>query len=198
MGLDITLLAVPKEVEAILKKAEGKVDSEYSDVIFHLPRAFQENLQDFGHPDWIEFKVDAQNLAKQYPKGRFHTKFYIDTYKTYGVLDYLITKAKSIDFHHSNSFFYDGIEFENCKSSVGFSLMYWDLKILEKKKKVLDEVSFKDLLAYYDFKKMTDTGVYKIEQLHNKIEALRNVFMKLKFFLREASKLKGYVLILKG
>ncbi|QXP55097.1 DUF1877 family protein [Cellulophaga sp. HaHa_2_95] len=198
MGLDLALLAVPKEAENILKKAERKIDTEYSDIIFHLPRAFQDDFQDFGHSDWSEFKNDAQDLVKNYPEGNFDSKFYINTNRTYGVLDYLIAQRENVGINDSNSFFYDGIKFENCKSGQGFSLIYWDLNVLQKKKKILDSLSFEKLYTFYDFRKMIDEGVYKIEQVNENIEELQNVFIEVKKFLKYAIELKGYVLVLKS
>jgi len=198
MGLDLALLAVPKEVENILKKTERKLNSEYLNLIFHLPKAFEEDFKDFGHSDWIEFKKDAKNLMKFYPEGMFNSKFYIDTNRTYEVLDYLITQRENVDFNHSNYFFYDGIDFSHSKSGQGFSLKYWDLDFLQKKKRILDSISFEELYMFYDYRKMVDEGVYKIEQLNENTEEIRNLLLEVKTFLKNALKLKGYVFILKS
>lgn len=199
MAIDLCLLAVPKEIEHILQKAEQKRDSEYGDVIFSLPSAFESNFIDFGHPDWIEFKKDAQDLLKYYPEGKFLSKFYFDTNRTYQVFDYLVAKRENSikNFKDSSPFFYDGIKHPTCQSGQGFSLLYWDLDTLYRKKAVFDSISFESLYKLYDYENMVNEGVYKIEQIHEKVSELQKMFIETKLFLESAFILNGYVLVMK-
>lgn len=199
MGLDVYLLAVPKEVESILKKVEQKQASEYCDAVFSLPRAFENDFVDFGHPDWIAFKKDAQDLVQYYPKNKFDSKFYMDTNRTYGIFDYLLAKRENSVRHFKDAtpFFYDGIKHNTCESGQGFKLIYWDLEILQKKKELFDAISFEELYELYDFKNMVAECVYKIEQLNQATEELQDMFNKIKTFLENAIELQGYVLVFK-
>lgn len=199
MAIDLCLLAVPKEVEHILKKATENGDSEYCDAVFSLSDALKNNFTDFGHPDWIELKKDAQDLLKYYPNNTFDSKFYLDTHRTYEVFNYLIAKRENSikHFKDSSPFFYDGIQHTTCTSGQGFSLVYWDLNLLRKKKALFDTISFERLFKSYDYEHMVTEGVYKIEQIHEKVDELENMFIKIKQFLENALALNGYVLVMK-
>ncbi|MGH1384486.1 hypothetical protein [Kordia sp.] len=199
MAIDLCLLAVPKEVEYILKKAAQNRDSEYCDAVFSLSNALKNNFTDFGHPDWIEFKNDAQDVLKYYPESTFDAKFYLDTNRTFQVFDYLFAKRENSVRHFKDAtpFFYDGIKHATCQSGQGFDLLYWDVAILHKKKDLFDSVSFENLYKLYDYENMLDEGVYKIQQLHGKTEELRNLFAEIKLFLENALTLNGYVLVKK-
>ncbi|WP_430410759.1 DUF1877 family protein [Kordia sp.] len=199
MAIDLCLLAVPKEVEYILKKATKNRDSEYCDAVFSLPHAFENDCTDFGHSDWIEFHKDAQDLVKYYPESTFHSKFYLDTNRTYKIFDYLLAKNENAtkNFRDVTPFFYDGIKHDVCESGQGFPLVYWTINMLRNKKKVLDSVSFEDLYKLYDYKNMVDEGVYKIEQLHEKTDELLKIFNETKMFLENALAVNGSVLVIK-
>ncbi|WP_298517223.1 DUF1877 family protein [uncultured Kordia sp.] len=199
MAIDLCLLAAPKEVENILTKAIVHQDSEYPDAVFALSSALENNFTDFGHPDWIELKKDAQDVLKYYPEEKFNSKFYLDTNRTFQMFDYLIAKREDSVRHFKDAipFFYDGIKHATCISGQGFGLLYWDLDILRKKKSLLDAVSFEEFYEVYDAENMIAEGVYKIEQLQGKTEELRTMFTKIKQFLEHALTLKGYVLIIK-
>ncbi|WP_299222609.1 hypothetical protein [uncultured Aquimarina sp.] len=199
MGLDLSLLAIPKEGEIILKKAELKKGSEYSDILFSLPRAFDDNFTDFGHPDWIEFKNDARNLATYYPEKKFLKKFYIDTIRTYEVFDYIFAKIENDErnFKESEPFFYDGIKCDYSISGQGYPLKYWDIEILQKKKTLIDSLNFKEFFENYNFRKMVNEVVYKIEQINNHPEKIEQIFNDVKKFMEYAVELDGYVLVFK-
>jgi hypothetical protein len=200
MAIDLSLLAIPKEGQVILKKAKNKIDSEYSDIIFLLPEAFKKDFKDFNHPDWIEFKSDAQNLAKKYPNKIFLKKFHLETNRLYEVFDYLFAKIKDSkkDFREMTPFFYDGVEFDSCISGQGQILKYWDTKTLKKKKELIESINFDNFYKNYDFETMTKEGVYKIKQINSHKKSIELLFNELKDFIKNAIKLDGLVLILKS
>ena len=71
MGVDLSLLAVPKEGKLLTEKSRSKFCTEYKDLLFFLHGAYKKDFVDFGHPDWIEFRQDAQELQNHYPNQRF-------------------------------------------------------------------------------------------------------------------------------
>ncbi|MBC6994940.1 DUF1877 family protein [Neolewinella lacunae] len=194
MGLDLSMTAVPIEMKNIFSKVIEKRESEYPSIIFSLPRAFKTDFCDFGHPDWIEFKKDAQMLLEYYPNKQFDNKYYFDSNRTYDALDYLISK-KINDYNYT--FFGDGIEFKESLGVQGRTLKYWDIKILRRKSKLVEKIESGDLMKHYDFEKMEKLGVYKISQINCHKENVEEVFINLKSFLSEAIQLNGYVLIIK-
>lgn len=200
MAIDISLVAVPKEAFFILEKAAMHPDSEYCDAVFGFDRALQNTLTDFGHPDWIAFKKDAQDLLQHYPNGKFDARFYVDTERTYEVFDYLFAKKEDSvrHFKDSDPFFYDGIQHPSCTSGQGFKLIYWDATILRNKKVLFDSVSFENLSKLYDYENMVGEAVYKIEQLHGNTEKLQRMHADIQLFLENALKLNGYVLVMKS
>lgn len=107
MGLDLTLLAVAKEFEHILRKVELKQSFECADVIFQLTNAFENDFIDFEDGDRIEFKNGAPDLVKCYPESKCHPKFYLDTKRVYEVFDYLRAKRNNLEQNSrdSNLFF---------------------------------------------------------------------------------------------
>jgi len=194
MGLDLSLTAVPIQAKSILQKAIEKKDSEYPDILFHFPRVFQSDFEDFGHPDRIEFKKDAASLLKYYPFKKFEKIYYLETNRKYGVLDYLIAQHRN---NTESTFFYDGIDFEISKGGQGHILKYWDQRIIGAKKALIDKIQYEDLIKHYDYKKMDLQGVYKISQINEQKDSIKTIFQKLKSFLINAKLLNGFVIVSK-
>ncbi|GAA4106673.1 hypothetical protein GCM10022393_01200 [Aquimarina addita] len=199
MGLDLSLTAIPKEGTTILEKAKRRQNSEYSTIIFSLHRAFDTNFNDFGHSEWIEFKKDAQNLAKHYPNKKFENKYYLDTNRTYEVFDYLIAKKlhPNRNFKETPPFFYDGILCDFSQSGQGHYLMLWDYKIIQKKNDILNRFDFEQYYEMYNLQNMLDEGVYKIHQIAANTQELKSIFNQIKKFLKNALELEGYVIVFK-
>lgn len=195
MGLDLSMTVVPIEMKNIFSKAIEKSESEYPSIIFSLPSVFKADFYDFGHPDWMEFKKDARTLLEYYPNKKFDDKYYFDSNRNYDALDYLISRYIN---NHNYSFFNDGIEFKQSIGGQGQTLKYWSKEILIEKAKLIEKIESSDLMKHYDFEKMEKLGVYKITQIDYKKENIKEVFNNLKFFLNEAIKLNGYVLIIKN
>lgn len=194
MGLDISLTAVPIEMDIIFEKAKQKSNTEYPDILCSLPNAFRTDFCDFGHPDWIEFRKDANELLQYYPNKKFKSKYYFNPNRAYDVIDYLIAAfLNNTDYRFLN----DGIEFNVATSSQGFALKYWNQEMLHQKADLLEKITYNDLMQHYDFKKMKQYGVYKITQIHHQKEAIETTFADLKYFLNEAKKINGYVIITK-
>ena len=194
MAIDLSLVAVPKEMDAIFEKALQNSDSEYPDIIFSLTRAFETDFNDFGHPDWIAFKSDAQHLLQYYPNQEFGQNYFFDSQRSYGVLEYLFSKY----MNSSKAAFFDGgFEFKVSKGGQGHSLKYWDIALLKQKIKQLQDLDYNTLIELYDFDEMSALGVYKIDQIHEQRPLLSAVFNDLKQFLRQALTLNGYVLIMR-
>jgi hypothetical protein len=195
MGLDLSMTAVPIEMKNIFSKAIKKNESEYPSIIFSLPSVFKADFCDFRHPDWMEFKKDAQTLLEYYPNNRFDNKYYFNSNRSYDALDYLIPRY----INNANySFFNDGIEFKHSVGGQGQTLKYWNKEILIEKAKLIKKIKSSDLMKHYDFKKMEEHGVYKITQINSHKENIAEVFTNLKLFLSEAMKINGYVLIMKN
>ncbi|MFD2564788.1 DUF1877 family protein [Aquimarina rubra] len=195
MGLDLSMTAVPIEMKNIFSKAIEKSESEYPSIIFSLPSAFKADFYDFGHPDWIEFKKDARTLLQYYPNNKFDYKYYFDSNRSYDALDYLISRYIT-DYNYS--FFNEGIEFKQSVGGQGQTLKYWSKEILIEKAKLIEKIEFSDLMKHYDFEQMEELGVYKITQIDYNKGNIKEVFINLKFFLNEAIKVSGYVLIIKN
>lgn len=200
MGLDMSLLAIPKEGITLIKKLERKQASEYSSIIFSIASAFRSDFIDFGHSDWMDFKKDADHLSLYYPKKYYEKKYEINTNRTYEVFDYLFAKRKEPQGHFRDTtpFFYDGITCDYCLSSEGSKLKYWDYKILKEKSDVLNTADFESLYRFYDYDNMTEEAVYKISQIHQNKEDLENMFNELKLFLEHALELKGFVFVFRN
>lgn len=194
MAIDLSLTALPIQVKDILKKSKERKHTEYPDVWFSFPRVFQSNFTDYDHPDWIEFKKDAQDLLEYYPNNKFEEKYHFDTNRHYDVIDYLIKQYKS---NTKSSFFYDGFNVKESKSTQGFSLQYWNSKIVKKKRVCIESIDYKDIIKYYDFEKMYQNGVYKIDQIDRHKDSIKTVFDDLRNFLVNADALNGIVLVTK-
>lgn len=194
MGLDLSMTALPIEVKKIFSKAIEKRETEYPSILFSLPRAFQTDFCDFGHPDWIEFKKDAQSLLKYYPNQKFENKYYFDSRRTYDVLDYLIGRQLN---DNNYTFFNDGLGFKASIGVQGRTLKYWDQKILRTKAELIQKIEYRDLMKHYDFEKIKELGIYKIIQINDHKESIEAVFVDLKLFLKQATAINGYVIITK-
>lgn len=192
MAIDLSFTAVPIQVKNILSKSVEKKGSEYADALFNLPSAFQSDYIDFGPPDWIAFKKDATSLLEHYPKKKFEEKYHFDTNRTYGVLDYLIAQHEN---NVASSFLYDGIHINGIVSGQGFLLKYWDRELIKKKKALIENIKYEDLIRHYDFEKMSMNGIYKITQIDK--DSIEIVFQGLKDFIINAAILNGFVIVSK-
>ena len=66
MGVDLSLMAIPKIGKNLIDKAASRKGSEYANLLFHTFSALHTNFQDFGHPEWVEFKNDVRTLIPHF------------------------------------------------------------------------------------------------------------------------------------
>ena len=160
----------------------------------------ENKFTDFGHPDWIALKNDAQELLQYYPKRTLILPIVLIPVELTKYLIICLRKGKIPNKHFKDTapFFYDGIVHKTCISGQGFNLKYWDIDLIQAKKALFDSISFESLYEYYDYENMLDEGVYKIEQFHRKTQELEQLFINIKQFLASAVQLKGYVLVIKN
>lgn len=192
MAIDVSLIAVPIQITDIFKKITDRQDSEYGDALFMLPNAFRSDFNDFNHLDWINSKKDLQRLLEKYPNKIFESKYYMDTKRIFGVLDYLIAKYENDE---NLSFFNDGLPVSDLKSGQGFLLKYWNHDTIKNKRILIENIQYDDLIKQYDYEKMEACGVYKINQIHEHKNSIKALFLELKEFMSHAEALKGFVMI---
>ncbi|MEM6380768.1 MAG: hypothetical protein AAF705_21475, partial [Bacteroidota bacterium] len=199
MGVDLSLMAIPKIGKRLIDKAANRKGSEYADLLFHTFAALQVNFQDFGHPDWIEFKTDVSTLLPHF-KDKDLQKYHLDTNRMYDAMDYLIGQMQAsnpkqpTNFRTQESFYYTGIECDFCKSTQGYKLKYWDIEMIRNKKSLLDKYTFKQLINTYDEADMIRQHVYKIDQINATPKLkLKGLFEATTTFLSHAEQLGGYV-----
>lgn len=204
MGVDLSLKAIPKFGKQLIEKAESRKGTEYASLLFHTFSAFKKDFCDFGNPDWMEFKKDARALIPYFKEESDLEKYSLDTNRTYEAIDYLMVQLQAskqgepLAFRNYQPFYYSGFECAFCKGGQGYALKYWDLEMIKKKNKMLQQISFPALFEGYQENEMIRQGVYKIEQIKKSpVEEIKFIVEQTKVFLKNAEELGGYVLVCK-
>jgi len=204
MALDLTLIAISSQAGFIIEKA-----MQYHQYAADLDKIYDTNslrlqwqmAQAYDEPqdtqqDLLELIEDSELVNSCYPENekqnyQFHS--YTRGYETinYLLLQYLAEKGLSTDID-DDRIFYGGQDIDYAKQHVGFRCINSidTASICE----LLNSIEFDHLLKYYDYNKLSDSGVYKLTQPEN-LTALQEEFQELANFYSRAKALDAFILV---
>jgi hypothetical protein len=187
VAFDLTLCLVPKQIEAIFSKSANNTN--YAEWMQFVPELLKDSQPfDYQDKDLLQLKKDVAVLKSFY---QFTDDYYFyDTYRCFSTIDYLLdAHIRATNFSIQPALLWEGgTKYPGVTAGQGMSIKLYDKVAIEKIFRLLVDLTFSDLLVYYDYEKMLEAGVYKLTSLEN-TEVLKLAFYEIQdIFLLALSK----------
>lgn len=184
MALDLTLCLVPEQVKALFSKA--LVNKPYAEWMQFIPSMLRgQDFSDVQDNGLTELKKDVEALS-----GFFHFTeeyYFYDVNRSFSTVDYLFNeyiKANSLPMQHS-ILWEGGKTFPTIVATQGMPIKLYDETQVRAIALLLMDLEFADLLKHYEYDKMLEAGVYKLNSLENR-ESLEDMFYTVKYLFLSA------------
>jgi hypothetical protein len=193
MALDLTLCIVPRQIDAILTKAEN--NSEYAECVAFIPGIIRgEGFGDFGDPNRIQFKKDVIALREYFKPTDLD--YYYDETRCTSTVDYLINEyieTNDIEIE-KNILWTGGDKISSLTGGQGIPLRLYNRDQINSVSEFISRIYFEELMAFYDYDKLDKIGVYKVTRSENILNN-KNDFERLKNLFRRASENENLIIL---
>ncbi|QKG56811.1 DUF1877 family protein [Hymenobacter sp. BRD128] len=184
MALDLTLCLVPKQIEALFSKALlSKPYAEWMEFIPGLLRG--KDFADIQDNGLAELTKDVEALSHFF---HFTEDYYFyDVNRSFSTVDYLFNeyiKANSLPIQ-PDILWEGGNAFSTIVATQGMPIRLYDETQVRAIALLLINLEFADLLKYYEYDKMLEAGVYKLNSLERR-ESLKDTFYTVKYLFLAA------------
>ncbi|RZJ93089.1 MAG: hypothetical protein EOO60_06010 [Hymenobacter sp.] len=178
MAFDLTLCLVPKQIETLLLESTNNIN--YAEWMQFIPELLKGSQPfDYQDQDLQQLKKDIAALKRFYHFT--DTYYFYDTYRCFSTIDYLLNEHIQVtDTSIQPALLWKGgTKYPGVTAGQGMAITLYDKAAIEKISLLLVDLTFSDLLGYYDYEKMMEAGVYKLHPLESQ-EVVEVAFYKIR------------------